>query len=517
MKRIVYVLSVICLLFALSACQGEQGPKGEPGEKGEQGITGLTGETGAKGEPGIPGADGNGITDIKKTSSDGKIDTYTITYTDGTTSTFTVTNGTDGDAGSTPTFKCEESKLYVSYDGGTSWEYLQDVLKGENGLSAYELYCQKFGYTGTEEEWLEEVFANAAKLDTEDIYAIAEKAVVTIKVYNKAGTHVSSGSGFFIDSNGLLATAHHVIDGAYSMKIEMLDGTEHSVKNVVAFDVDRDIALLRAELSEKNDFLEIEGDGITPGEAAYSFGSSLGFLDGSFASGVVASPLRETLVEEGGDEYFYELQYTAPVSSGNSGGPILNSKGKVIGIVTWGYTIGNSLNFATYIGELESLDTSYERTVRDFYLNTEYFYIKFLEETAAEVESNSSASSANLINSIGKSVKGATYYGEYDYYKIILSEDSNFNIAYYSTSTNPALSLLKADGSTQISLKWSNEKYGDYTVYCSSINLTAGTYYILINGSSAFSQEQYYLYTFWRDLEEFENFPLDIYYSDMLS
>ena len=504
MKRIIYILSVFCLLLTLSACSGEQGAKGEPGA---QGIQGLQGE---------PGADGKGIVDISKTKTEGNIDTYTITYTDGTTSTFTVTNGTDGGTGSSPTFKCEEGKLYVSYDSGESWEYLQDVLKGENGLSAYELFCQKFGYTGTEEEWLEEVFANAARIEPEDIYAIAEKAVVTIKVYNKAGTHVSSGSGFFIDSDGTLATAHHVIDGAYSMKIEMLDGTEHNVKNVVAFDVNRDIALLRVELSKKNDFLKIEEDDITPGEAAYSFGSSLGFLDGSFASGVVASPLREKQIEEGEEETFLELQYTAPVSSGNSGGPILNSKGKVIGIVTWGYTIGNSLNFATYIGELESLDTSYERTVTDFYHDTEYFYIKFLEELSDESEDNDSAASANLITAIGKSVKGATHYGEYDYYKIVLTEDSNFNIAYYSTSANPALSLLKSDGTTQISLEWSGEAYGDYTVYCSSKNLTAGTYYILISASS-FSQQQYYLYTFWRDLEEFENFEYDIYYSDMLS
>ena len=289
MKRIVCIFSVFCLLLTLSACSGEQGIKGEPGA---QGIQGLQGE---------PGADGKGIVDISKTKTEGNIDTYTITYTDGTTSTFTVTNGNSGEDGekgengATPAFKCEGDKLYISYDGGESWEYLQDVLRGEDGLSAYELYCQKFGYTGTEEEWLEEVFANAARIEPQDIYAIAEKAVVTIKVYNKAGTHVSSGSGFFIDDDGLIATAHHVIDGACSMKIEMLNGTVHNVNTVVAFDAERDIALLRADLPEKNDFLNVETDGITPGEAAYSFGSSLGFLDGSFASGVVASPLRKHL------------------------------------------------------------------------------------------------------------------------------------------------------------------------------------------------------------------------------
>ena len=504
MKRIVCFLSVLFLLLALIGCSRGQGEEGSTGPAGEQGL---------------PGEDGVGIANISKTKTEGNVDTYTITYTDGTTSTFTVTNGEDGEdgkPGTAPTFKCEGDKLYVSYDGGESWAYLQDVLKGEDGLSAYELYCQKFGYTGTEEEWLEEVFANAARIEPEDIYAIAEKAVVTIEVYNKAGTHVSSGSGFFINSDGLLATAHHVIDGAYSMKIAMLDGTEHNIKHVVAFDIDRDIALLRADLSEKNDFLEIEVDGVTPGEAAYSFGSSLGFLDGSFASGVVASPLRETQIENG-EETFLELQYTAPVSSGNSGGPILNSKGRVIGIVTWGYTIGNSLNFATYIEELETLDFSYERTVANFYLDTEYFYVKFLEKNETETENNNTVGAANRLDSVGISKKGSTYYGEYDFYKIVLTENANLCLAYYSTAATPYEPvLLSSNGTTQISLEWSDEEYGQSTVYCTTKNLEEGTYYIRINGHSN-SQEQYILYTFWRSIEEFENFEYDIYYSDMLS
>ena len=495
MKKLIFLISTLLVLLALTAC---------------------TSSHGAAGSKGSPGKDGNGIVSVVKTGTDGLVDTYTITYTNGTTETFTITNGEDGENGATPIFMCEDGKLFVSYDGGDNWEYLQEVLAGANGLSAYELYCQKFGYTGTEEEWLKELFANAEKLDSEDIYAIAERAVVTIKCYDKNGNHTASGSGFFIDSNGTLATAHHVIDGAYAMKIETASGNEHDIKNVIAFDDARDIALLRADLDYENDFLETEKDGITPGEAAYSFGSSLGFLDGSFASGVVASPLRETLVEEGGEEYFLELQYTAPVSSGNSGGPILNSKGHVIGIVTWGYTIGNSLNFATYIEELDSLDTSYERSVSDYYLDTEYFYIKFLEENSNEDESNNSSSTASLIEDVGLTVYGTTRSGDYDYYKIVVNEDSKLHIAYLSSSHNPVLALLNSSATTQVTLEWTVEAYGDYTVYCTSATLSAGTYYIYINGASSFSTEQYYLYTFWRETEEYNSFEYDIYYKDML-
>lgn len=68
--------------------QGERGPQGIQGVQGEQGIQGIQGETGAA---------GNGISTIQKTSTSGLVDTYTITYTDGNTSTFSITNGEDGE------------------------------------------------------------------------------------------------------------------------------------------------------------------------------------------------------------------------------------------------------------------------------------------------------------------------------------------------------------------------------------------------------------------------------------
>ncbi len=76
--------------------QGEPGLPGEKGEKGDQGEPGLTGEKGEKGdqgEAGLPGESGVGIESLEKTSTKGNIDTYTITFTDGTTQTFNVTNG----------------------------------------------------------------------------------------------------------------------------------------------------------------------------------------------------------------------------------------------------------------------------------------------------------------------------------------------------------------------------------------------------------------------------------------
>ena len=70
------------------------------GAKGDKGDKGNTGETGAKGDKGDSGKDGVSVVSITKTATSGNVDTYTITYSDGSTSTFTVTNGTDGVDGS---------------------------------------------------------------------------------------------------------------------------------------------------------------------------------------------------------------------------------------------------------------------------------------------------------------------------------------------------------------------------------------------------------------------------------
>ena len=87
---------------------GPVGPKGETGEPGPQGPKGETGEPGAPGAPGAPGEkgetgpkgeDGNGIVSLEKTGSSGLVDTYTITFTNGETVTFYVTNGAKGDTG----------------------------------------------------------------------------------------------------------------------------------------------------------------------------------------------------------------------------------------------------------------------------------------------------------------------------------------------------------------------------------------------------------------------------------
>ena len=127
-----------------------------------------------KGTDGTDGEDGNGIVSIELTSSSGNIDTYTITYDNGDTTTFTITNGVDGEQGiqgepgedgHTPVITIgENGNWYIDgEDTGVLAEGVQGPqgepgTDGEDGLSAYEIYIKYHPeYEGTEEEWLEDL------------------------------------------------------------------------------------------------------------------------------------------------------------------------------------------------------------------------------------------------------------------------------------------------------------------------------------------------------------------------
>ena len=122
---------------------GPVGPKGETGEPGPQGPKGETGEPGApgapgeKGETGPKGEDGNGIVSLVKTGSSGLVDTYTITFTNGETVTFDVTNGEKGDTGVGVSYVeyVETQGLYNIYrivlTNGSFWTFW--TKNGEDG------------------------------------------------------------------------------------------------------------------------------------------------------------------------------------------------------------------------------------------------------------------------------------------------------------------------------------------------------------------------------------------------
>lgn len=182
-------------------------------------------------------------------------------------------------------------------------------------------------------------------------------AVIEITTQDFSGDDYSLGSGFFIDDQGTAVTNFHVMEGAYSATAAMSDGTEHDIVGVVSYDKDLDLAIIKVDISD-NPYLRISEDEVETGQTVYAIGSSLG-LTGTFSNGIVSTASREVLGIDC-------IQVTAPISRGNSGGPLVNEYCEVIGINSMTLTEGQNLNFAINVKELDKLPEDSYLDIADF-------------------------------------------------------------------------------------------------------------------------------------------------------
>jgi serine protease Do len=137
------------------------------------------------------------------------------------------------------------------------------------------------------------------------------------------------GSGFIIDPAGYVVTNHHVVGRAESVKVELADGRELSAK-VVGTDPQTDMALLKVEAGAPLPFVRFgDSDAARVGEWVLAMGNPFG-LGGTATTGIVSARGRQI----GAGPYDDFLQTDAAVNPGNSGGPLFNTQGEVIGVNT---------------------------------------------------------------------------------------------------------------------------------------------------------------------------------------
>ena len=180
------------------------------------------------------------------------------------------------------------------------------------------------------------------ELTAEQIYKKASPAVFYIEVFDKDDKLVKTGSGFFIAESGLAVTNYHVVIGASSIKITTDDGVAHDVAGICDYDWKKDIALIQAE-GEGYHYLETaDSDKVQTGATVYTLGSPLG-LQASFTRGIISQSLRE--IE--GAEF---IQLDAPISSGSSGGALLDTSCRAIGVTSATMTASQNINLAVPIG-----------------------------------------------------------------------------------------------------------------------------------------------------------------------
>lgn len=190
----------------------------------------------------------------------------------------------------------------------------------------------------------------------------ASKSVVLLECYDKTGELYCTGSAFAAFEDGVFVTNYHVVEQeVYSIIAKTEDGTMFEIDSILAYEPEYDIAIIRTKAKTDISPLPL---GFTvnlgKGEKVVAIGSPLGLLN-TVSTGVF-SGYNDTGV-------LSEIQFSASISHGSSGGALFNNAGEVIGITTASYTEGQNLNVAVpiqYAIDIKNANST-EMTVSQFY------------------------------------------------------------------------------------------------------------------------------------------------------
>ena len=216
------------------------------------------------------------------------------------------------------------------------------------------------------------------ELDSSDIYKKVNSSVVLVLTSTIFGD-VCSGTGFFIDNNGTFITNYHVINNAYDIVIKTFDNQVITVDRFISVNKEQDIAILKANVSSTP--VEIgDSDSIEVGDKVYTIGypavSVMGMATPTFTDGMISKVSQFV----NGKDY---IQTTVSITNGNSGGPLINKYGQVVGVTTAGFNYDNidwanlavGINYSKNLDQLPDEEVNYVR----YYFRQEVPYVvKFM-------------------------------------------------------------------------------------------------------------------------------------------
>jgi S1-C subfamily serine protease len=160
----------------------------------------------------------------------------------------------------------------------------------------------------------------------------------------KATVTSATGTGVIVNADGTILTAQHVVDGADTIKVTYADGASSAAK-VASADAELDVASLTPAKLPDTVVPAVLGGGLAVGDDVVAIGNQLG-LRASTTSGVV-SGLNRVLPRAGPGDISGLVQFDAAVNPGSSGGPLVNDRGQVVGIVV---ALANPTDAGTFIG-----------------------------------------------------------------------------------------------------------------------------------------------------------------------
>lgn len=221
--------------------------------------------------------------------------------------------------------KWNKQKVDTSYEGST-------VVEGSIG-----------GYSGKVY-----LVVNVKQSSVKDIAKESSK-VLLLYIYDKHGFKIASGSGFVVSEDGKILTNFHVVDGASKIKAVDNNGNYIDIKGIYYYNEEQDLALLQLDSSNKFPYVKLgDSDSLQLGEQVVAIGSPKG-LQNSISEGIVSR------IKKGFRDGYTDIQVSAAISSGSSGGALFNMKGEVVGITYAKLDNAENVNFAIPINEAKAI------------------------------------------------------------------------------------------------------------------------------------------------------------------
>jgi hypothetical protein len=173
-----------------------------------------------------------------------------------------------------------------------------------------------------------------------------KRSVVAVIALNRENGIIRTGSGFFVDRQGVIATSYHVLEGAAKAVIRTGDGREAEVLDILKDDPGCDLLMAKTSLGKTSPIPFGDSSRIVLGEEVLIIGYSSGW-EGTLSAGRFLGSKKAANLEL--------LQISAPLVAGCSGAPVLNRKGEVLGVATAFADVSKELNFAVPVQYLRTL------------------------------------------------------------------------------------------------------------------------------------------------------------------
>ena len=211
------------------------------------------------------------------------------------------------------------------------WQKKYDLLNSvtSNKLTAIQNQLDRMG---TAHGSAGTVSASGVGLEPSQIYKNNVNAVVCIR------SDISTGTGFIISEDGYIVSNYHVVEGGSVLQVITVDDKVYDAQ-LVGFDATNDVSLLKIEAVDLPYAVIGDSDALAVGDKVVAIGNALGELTSTLTVGYVSG--KDRIVSTDGTA-INMLQTDASINSGNSGGPLFNIYGEVIGITTAKYTGASS-------------------------------------------------------------------------------------------------------------------------------------------------------------------------------